>query len=69
MINSVVAKRIALGVPYYTESKWCQIKEELTKLGIVLVAVYKQILLLCYISARNEQIQGMPKHRFSCRIF
>jgi len=39
VINFVVAKRIALGVLYYTESKWCQIKEELTKLNIVLVTL------------------------------
>jgi len=39
MINFVVAKRIARGVPYCTESKWCQIKEELTKLNIVSVAL------------------------------
>jgi len=37
--NSFVAKLIALGLPYYIVSKWCQIKEELTKLNIVLVAI------------------------------
>jgi len=36
--NSVVAKLIALGVPYIV-SKWCQIKAELTTLNIVLVAL------------------------------
>jgi len=35
--NSVVAKPIALGVPYYIVSKCCQIKEELTELNLTFI--------------------------------